>query len=80
MEGCGYDVLQRLFIVPDFVINARSKDQQCQTIAVIAFQAELIFLALCEIAWVAELELPTEEVDHVDEIVDIAKASGTAFG
>jgi len=37
-------------------------------------------LALSEIPWVAELQLPAEEVDHVDEVVDIAEAPGPAFG
>ena len=37
-------------------------------------------VALCEIPWVVVFELPVEEVDHVDEIVDVAEAPGAALG
>jgi len=37
-------------------------------------------MALCEIPWVVVFELPAEEVDHVDEIVDVAVSPCPALG
>jgi hypothetical protein len=39
-----------------------------------------MILVLCEIPWVVVFELPAEEVDHVDEVVDVAEAPGAALG
>jgi hypothetical protein len=35
---------------------------------------------LCEIPWVRESQLGTQEVDHVDVVVDVSKAASTALG
>ena len=38
-----------------------------------------VFKALCEIQWVIKFSLPTEEVNHIDEIINIAITSGPPF-
>ena len=38
-----------------------------------------ICLALCEIQWVIKFQLTAKEVNHINEIVDIAIASGSPF-
>ena len=39
-----------------------------------------LFLALCEIQWVIKFHFPTEKINHVDKVVDIAVAPGASFG
>ena len=39
-----------------------------------------VFVALCEIQWVIKFHFPTEKVNHVDKVVDIAVAPGASFG
>ena len=41
---------------------------------------ELKKQALCEIRWVIKFHFPTEKVNHVDKVVDIAVAPGASFG
>jgi hypothetical protein len=36
-------------------------------------------MALCEIQWVIEFQFPTKKINHIDEIINIAIASGSAF-
>ena len=36
-------------------------------------------LALCEIQWVIKFQLTAKEINHINEIVDIAIASGSPF-
>ena len=38
------------------------------------------FVVLCEIQWVVEFHFSAEEVNHVDEVLDVAVASGASFG
>ena len=40
----------------------------------------MAFLALCEIQWVIKFHFPTEKVNRVDKVVDIAVAPGASFG
>ena len=36
-------------------------------------------MALCEIQWVIKFQLSTKEINHIDEVIDIAIASGSPF-
>ena len=37
-------------------------------------------MALCEIVWIIEFEFTSDEVNHVDEIINIPISPGTSFG
>jgi len=36
-------------------------------------------MALCEIQWVIKFQLAAKEINHINEIVDVAIASGSPF-
>ncbi|MEO1883409.1 MAG: hypothetical protein ABGX71_07530 [Methyloprofundus sp.] len=37
-------------------------------------------LAVCEIQWVIKLHFPTEKVNHIDKVVNIAITPSASFG
>ena len=38
-----------------------------------------LLLALCEIQWVIKFQLSTKEINHIDEVINVAVASGSTF-
>jgi hypothetical protein len=36
-------------------------------------------MALCEIQWVIKFQLTAKEINHINEVIDIAIASGSTF-
>ena len=39
-----------------------------------------LFKALCGIVWIIEFEFTSDEVNHVDEIINIPISPGSSFG